>query len=372
MDKPSIIKAVTTKGYEVALKAMFTMDPERVHTLVNTGLQALSSATRFNRALGKVLPVNDPVLSQKLFGVTFPRPLGLAAGFDKNATAVDAWSPLGFGYAELGTVTPRPQDGNPAPRLYRLPADKAILNRMGFNNRGAAEVAKNLRGRKSSDVIGINIGKNKVTPAERANDDYRTCAAMLGELADYLVVNVSSPNTPGLRDLQAVESLRPIMETVLSATDVPVLVKIAPDLSDEDVDAVADMAVELGLAGIVATNTTISRDGLSTPSEEVEAMGAGGISGAPLNERSLEVLRRLNARVQGKLVLISVGGITTPEQAWERITAGAHLLQGYTGMIYGGPEWIRDIHKAIASQIRAHGLPSIADAVGSGLPWKAE
>ena len=200
-------------------------------------------------------------------------------------------------------------------------------------------------------------------------DDYRQCASVLGDLADYVVVNVSSPNTPGLRDLQAVESLRPIMEAVVESTSSPVLVKIAPDLSDEDIDAVADMAVEVGLAGIVATNTTISREGLSTPANEVAAMGAGGVSGPPVAERSLEVLKRLHARVGEKLVLVSAGGISTPEQAWERITAGASLLQGYTGLIYGGPDWIRDIHRGIAQQIHAHGLSTISEAVGSGLEW---
>ena len=200
-------------------------------------------------------------------------------------------------------------------------------------------------------------------------DDYRQCASVLGDLADYVVVNVSSPNTPGLRDLQAVESLRPIMEAVVESTSSPVLVKIAPDLSDEDIDAVADMAVEVGLAGIVATNTTISREGLSTPANEVAAMGAGGVSGPPVAERSLEVLKRLHARVGEKLVLVSAGGISTPEQAWERITAGASLLQGYTGLIYGGPDWIRDIHSGIAQQIHAHGLSTISEAVGSGLEW---
>ena len=240
---------------------------------------------------------------------------------------------------------------------------------MGFNNEGALAAARNLRKRRYNDVVGINIGKNKVTDAKHAVDDYRQSASVLGDLADYVVVNVSSPNTPGLRDLQAVESLRPIMEAVVESTSSPVLVKIAPDLSDEDIDAVADMAVEVGLAGIVATNTTISREGLSTPANEVAAMGAGGVSGPPVAERSLEVLKRLHARVGEKLVLVSAGGISTPEQAWERITAGASLLQGYTGLIYGGPDWIRDIHRGIAQQIHAHGLSTISEAVGSGLEW---
>lgn len=366
----SAIDRARHAAYQVALKGMFQLSPERIHGIINRGLAVLQAAGPANRALGKVLPVTDPVLEQELFGVRFPRPLGLAAGFDKNAAAADAWAAIGFGYAELGTITPKAQPGNPAPRLFRLPADKAILNRMGFNNEGALVAARNLRKRRYRDVVGINIGKNKVTPADKAVDDYRQCASVLGDLADFVVVNVSSPNTPGLRDLQAVESLRPIMGAVVDSTSSPVLVKIAPDLSDEDVDAVADMAVEVGLAGIVATNTTISREGLKTPADEVAAMGAGGISGLPLADRSLEVLQRLHARVGDKLVLVAVGGITTPEQAWERITAGASLLQGYTGLIYGGPDWIRDIHRGIAQQIRAHGLRSISEAVGSGLPWR--
>ncbi|QPK80321.1 quinone-dependent dihydroorotate dehydrogenase [Corynebacterium lizhenjunii] len=349
---------------------MFRLDPERIHTLISGGLKALHAASPINRGLERYLVVHDPVLEQEVFGVNFPRPLGLAAGFDKNGTAADAWAAVGFGFAELGTVTAQPQPGNPQPRLFRLPADKAILNRMGFNNAGAAEVANNLRARRHRDVIGINIGKNKTVPAEEAVDNYRESATQLGHLADYLVVNVSSPNTPGLRDLQAVESLRPILAAVQEAAQVPVLVKIAPDLSDADVDAVADLALELGLAGIVATNTTISREGLNTPAAEVEALGAGGISGAPVAQRSLEVLRRLYARVGDQLVLVAVGGIGTPQQAWERITAGATLLQGYTALIYGGPEWIRDIHLGLAQQVRAHGLKNISQAVGSGLEWK--
>ena len=356
-------------AYQVALKGMFRLSPERIHGIINMGLAGLQAAGPANRLLAKVLPVNDPMLEQEVFGVRFPRPLGLAAGFDKNASSPDAWAPMGFGYAELGTITPKAQPGNPAPRLFRLKPDKGILNRMGFNNEGALHAARNLRKRRYNDVIGINIGKNKVTTPEHAVDDYRQCASVLGDLVDFVVVNVSSPNTPGLRDLQAVESLRPIMEAVVESTSRPVLVKIAPDLSDEDIDAVADMAVEVGLAGIVATNTTISREGLRTPADEVAAMGAGGVSGPPVAARSLEVLKRLNARVGDELVLISVGGISTPEEAWERITAGASLLQGYTGMIYGGPDWIRDIHRGIALQLRNHGLRNISEAVGSGLGW---
>ena len=355
-------------AYDALLKVMFLLPPERIHGIISGALSTLNAVAPANRTMEKVVRVRDKRLEQELFGVRFPAPLGLAAGFDKNATAVDAWGAVGFGYAELGTVTPRPQPGNPAPRLFRLPEDKAILNRMGFNNDGALKVAKNLERKKSGDVVGINIGKNKTS--DDAVRDYRTGASLLGPLADYVVVNVSSPNTPGLRDLQAIEELRPILTAVQEATDTPVLVKIAPDLSGEDIDAVADLALELGLAGIVATNTTISRDGLLTDAEEVAAMGAGGISGAPLNDRSLEVLKRLRSRVGDRLVLISVGGISTPEQAWERIAAGASLLQGYTPFIYGGLGWIRRIHRGLAEQVEAHGLENIGAAVGSGLTWK--
>ncbi|WP_144413552.1 quinone-dependent dihydroorotate dehydrogenase [Corynebacterium epidermidicanis] len=349
---------------------MFHLRAERIHVLMMRALTALHRATPINRALERVLPVHDVALEQEVFGVTFPRPLGLAAGFDKNASAADAWSPLGFGYAELGTVTAQAQPGNPTPRLFRLPADKAILNRMGFNNRGAAVAAENLRRRKSDDVIGINIGKTKVVAAEDAVADYRASASLLGDLADYLVVNVSSPNTPGLRDLQAVSSLRPILAAVVESTSAPVLVKIAPDLSDEDIVEIADLAKELGLAGIVATNTTISRQNLRTPAEDVADMGAGGISGAPLNERALEVLKLLYSHVGDELVIISSGGITSPQIAWERIAAGATLLQGYTAMIYGGPDWIRDIHLGILDQLRHYGFASISQAIGCGLEWK--
>lgn len=371
MNLAATSRMVRARAYALALKVMFQLPPERIHGIINSGLGLAQRLGPVNRALGKVMVVDDPVLAQDVFGVHFPRPLGLAAGFDKNATSPDVWSPLGFGYAELGTVTAAGQPGNPTPRLFRLPQDKAILNRMGFNNLGAQAVACNLAARRYGDVIGINIGKTKVTPASQAADDYRTSAQLLGPLADYLVVNVSSPNTPGLRDLQAVSSLRPIVSAVQEAAGVPVLVKIAPDLSDADIDAVADLAVELGLAGIVATNTTISRAGLLTDATSVADMGPGGISGAPVAARSLEVLKRLYARVGGQVALVSVGGISTPEQAWERITCGANLLQGYTGLIYGGPDWIRDIHLGLAQQVRAHGLSSLADAVGSGLPWRA-
>ncbi len=356
-------------AYGLALKAMFQLEPERIHVLISNCMRVLNRVTPLHRALSK-LTFSDPLLEQEVFGLKFPRPLGLAAGFDKHASAPDAWAAVGFGYAELGTITAFPQPGNPQPRLFRLPQDKAILNRMGFNNGGAAKAAKNLRARTTSDVIGINIGKNKVTPSEDAVANYRQSASVLGNLADYVAVNVSSPNTPGLRDLQAVESLRPILEAVKEATTAPVLVKIAPDLNDADIDAVADLAVELDLAGIIATNTTISRDGLTTNESKVSAMGAGGISGPPVKDAAVRVLRRIYERVGDSLVLVGVGGISTPEDAWERIGAGASLLQGYTGLIYGGPGWVDQIHRGLAQQLKAHGLSNISEAVGKELPFK--
>ena len=356
--------------YSWSLQQMFRLDPETIHSLMTKALGIFQRMPMANRALERWWAVHDTALEQTVFGVNFPRPLGLAAGFDKSATSPDVWAPLGFGFAELGTVTAEGQPGNPSPRLFRLRRDHAILNRMGFNNEGAVLCARRIARRRSRDVIAINIGKTKKTPIDKAAEDYRLSARLLGHHADFVVVNVSSPNTPGLRDLQAVDSLGPIVDAVLDEVeDTPVLVKIAPDLCDDDILAVADLAQEKGLAGIVATNTTISRDHLTTPSSEVEAMGAGGVSGRPVADRSLEVLRLLRKHVGGSLALVSVGGIETPQQAWERIGAGASLLEGYTALIYGGPDWIRDIHRGLAQQVRRHGLGSIADAVGRELPW---
>jgi len=350
--------------YRALRWVFFLVSPERIHTWVFALLRVATGLAVSRRLLAKWLAPSDPVLETTVFGVTFPGPVGLAAGFDKNGSGINAWGPLGFGYAEVGTVTAQAQPGNPAPRLFRLPEDRALLNRMGFNNHGAGELAIKLTRSQSTVPIGVNIGKTKVTPPEHAVDDYAESTRLCGPLADFVVVNVSSPNTPGLRDLQAVASLRPILAAVRAETTKPVLVKIAPDLSDDDVDEIADLAVELGLAGIVATNTTISRDGLRTPG--VAELGAGGVSGAPVAARSLEILRRLHKRVGDQLVLISVGGIETADDAWERILAGASLVQGYTGFIYGGGLWAKHIHDGVAAKLKAGGFASLADAVGTG------
>ena len=349
--------------YDAVRRALFLAPPERIHTWVFAALRGATATGAARRALARVLAPHDPILGSTLFGVHFPGPLGLAAGFDKDGLGLDAWGALGFGYAEIGTVTSHPQPGNPEPRLFRLPADRGLLNRMGFNNAGAGALALRLATHSHGVPIGVNIGKSKITPPEQAPQDYASSARLLGPLASYLVVNVSSPNTPGLRDLQAVESLRPILSAVLAQTSTPVLVKIAPDLSDADVDAVADLAVELGLAGIVATNTTVARSGLLTTG--VAALGPGGVSGPPVAHRACEVLRRLYARVGDRLVLIGVGGIETADDAWERITCGASLLQGYTGFVYGGGMWAREIHDGIAARLHDGGFSSLGEAVGS-------
>lgn len=324
------------------------MDAERAHHLVMAairfaGLIGLTKLSRV-RATGRG--------SVQAFGLHFDAPFGLAAGFDKNAVAIKALGELGFSHIEIGTVTAIAQDGNEKPRLFRLIADRALINRMGFNNQGAQVIAQRLeklraKNLKNLPVIGVNIGKSKVVDVENAVGDYRQSAKLLAPHADYLAVNVSSPNTPGLRSLQSVEALEPILKAVIQESlGKPVLVKIAPDLANEDIAAVADLAIDLGLAGVIATNTTIGRENLKTDPEKVAQFGAGGLSGAPLKDRSLEVLRLLHARMNGKAAIISVGGIETPEEAAERIANGATLVQGYSGWIYSGPLWARRINKS--------------------------
>lgn len=292
----------------------------------------------------------------KALGLEFPNRVGLAAGFDKDAVGFEALGALGFGFVEVGTLTGEAQPGNPKPRLFRLPEDRALINRMGFNNRGSEDAIARLQSPRKT-IVGVNIGKTKVVSEDEAIADYVASARRVGASADYVAVNVSSPNTPGLRDLQATEKLRPLLVAVREVLNevspgrhVPLLVKIAPDLADEDIDAVADLARDVGLDGIIATNTTIRRDGLATPSDQVAAIGNGGLSGPPLDERALSVLRRLRARVGETLVLISVGGIETADQAWARIEAGATLVQVYTAFIYEGPL----LPKRLASGIAEH------------------
>jgi dihydroorotate dehydrogenase len=310
--------------------------------------------------LRRFLAPDDPVLRVRALGLDFPGPVGLAAGFDKDGLGAVALAALGFGFVEVGTVTARPQPGNPKPRMFRFPAERALVNRMGFNNAGAAALSARLRSlRGPRPVIGVNIGKTKAAGEDEAVADYVTSARLVADVADYVVVNVSSPNTPGLRDLQAVEKLRPLLVAVRGALDeasprrrVPLLVKIAPDLADDDVDAVAFMAIDLGLDGIIATNTTISREGLHDSAAVADA-GPGGMSGAPLKGRALEVLRRLHDRTGDRLVLIAAGGIETADDARERLTAGATLLQAYTAFIYQGPLWPHRVQAELAHRLRS-------------------
>lgn len=366
-------------GYRLLFAAVFgRMDAETAHRI---GVRLIRLAGRLpglRWLLGRLTTVRDPVLRVRAFGIDLASPLGLAAGFDKDATCVAGLGRLGFAFVEVGTITAAPQPGNPRPRLFRLPADRALINRMGFNNDGADEVAGRLRhwrgrGRGHQLVVGVNIGKTKAVPESGAVADYVASATRLAPVADYLVVNVSSPNTPGLRDLQATARLRPLLVEVRQALDaadqrrrVPLLVKIAPDLADEDVDAVADLAVELGMDGIIATNTTTARDGLTSDDAEVAAAGAGGLSGAALHRRALAVLRRLRARVGDQVVLVAAGGIETADDAWQRILAGATLVQGYTGFVYGGPLWPRRINAGLARKVRAAGLTTVGQATGTG------
>jgi dihydroorotate dehydrogenase len=350
-----------TSPYRVLFDKVLTrVDPEQAHHAAFTGIRIAGPGLRTaSKALRRQAGV-------RRMGLDFPGVLGLAAGFDKNAVGIDALGALGFGFVEVGTVTGEPQPGNPMPRLARLPADRAVVNRMGFNNDGAEVVAERLRRRRSRlgsttgtsspsrPVLGINIGKTKVVPEDAAIGDYEKSTTLLAPYADYLVVNVSSPNTPGLRDLQAVAKLEPLLTAVRRRADevtearVPLLVKIAPDLADSDVLEVAELATAIGLDGIVATNTTIAREGLASTAAQIEAAGAGGLSGAPLKQRSLEVLRLLRSQVPHDMTLIGVGGISTPAEALERLEAGADLVQAYTAFIYEGPLWPHTMNRAIA------------------------
>ncbi len=330
------------------------LDPERAHHLAFSVIRALPAL-----GVGRLVrrfTAPAPGHGVDALGLHFDSPFGLAAGFDKDGKAVIGLGQLGFGHVEVGTITAVAQPGNPKPRLFRLIIDRAVINRMGFNNDGAAAARVRLArvlavpGR---PVLGINIGKSRVTAVEDATADYLASAALLAPLADYLVVNVSSPNTPGLRGLQELDQLAPLLRAVQAeAAGTPLLVKIAPDLSDEEVTRIAELVVGLGLDGIIATNTTISREGLVTDAATVAAAGAGGLSGAPLHARSLAVLRLIRASVPPELCVISVGGVETAEQVAERLSAGATLVQGYTAFLYRGPLWARQINRGL-DRIRA-------------------
>jgi dihydroorotate dehydrogenase len=370
--------------YQLAIRPLLfnlvNADPEKLHSSTIRSLKWLgevcySPGTSWvNQRLRQSFCLLDQRLEQNLFGLHFPNPIGLAAGFDKDGVAAPIWGSLGFGFAELGTVTFHPQPGNPQPRLFRLPEDNAALNRMGFNNLGAANMASRLMQMRNHLTlpipIGINLGKSKITPLETADKDYCDSFRLLKDCGDYFVVNVSSPNTPGLRALQDAAMLASILEALNQENyaQKPIFVKIAPDLEWEAISDIIELAKTYKLAGIIATNTTIRRDSLKTqliaktgkpPQEE-----AGGISGAPVRNRSTEIIRYIYKHSQGQIPIIGVGGIFTAADAWEKITAGACLVQLYTGWIYEGPWMIRRILKALLVLLEERGLNSISEAVG--------
>ncbi|KAA9341033.1 quinone-dependent dihydroorotate dehydrogenase [Adhaeribacter soli] len=331
---------------------LFQIDPEKIHTLSYSAIRTAFRLPFSSRIADNIFCVKHAALEREVFGLKFPNPVGLAAGFDKNAQLVDEFSHFGFGFIEIGTVTPRPQPGNDKPRLFRLPADQAIINRMGFNNQGAETAAHRLKYRKSSIIIGGNIGKNKDTPNEQALSDYEKCFDALYEVVDYFVVNVSSPNTPGLRELQDKEPLQHLLAKLQERNHAkrqpkPLLLKIAPDLTESQLNDIVEIAINTKLSGIIATNTTINRDGLETHLSDLQEIGAGGLSGKPLKERATEVIRYLRAHLPESIRIIGVGGIMTPEDALEKLEAGADLIQLYTGFVYEGPGLVRAINKKI-------------------------
>lgn len=335
--------------YPLAKKFLFQLDPEEAHHFTIHNLQ-LAGKLPFLLNIGVGGKVEHPSLHRQLWGIDFPNPVGLAAGLDKNGDVIDEMGAMGFGFVEIGTITPKPQPGNDKPRLFRLVKDKALINRMGFNNVGADVAAEKLKRRKSNVVVGANIGKNKLTPNEEAIRDYEYCFKKLFDHADYFVVNVSSPNTPGLRALQDKDSLSAILNSLQDINHSkektkPILLKIAPDLTNEQIADVISVVQQTKIQGLIATNTTISREGLSYTTEEIEKIGAGGLSGLPLTTRSTEVIRHI--KTNSSIPVIGVGGIMNVKDAQEKLSAGADLIQLYTGFIYEGPQLIRDINQAL-------------------------
>lgn len=338
--------------------ALQRVDAERAHALAKRSLRIARSTACGRAAVRSLVGPTDPCLETRALGLTFPSPLGVAAGLDKDATFFDDLGALGFGFVEVGTVTALPQEGNERPRIARFPERRALLNRMGFPNPGAEAVAARLADRKPGTIVGVNVGKSRRASLDRAGEDYRASVRRLAPVADYLVLNVSSPNTPGLREMQAVDRLRRLVNDVreaLIAGAPPLLVKLDPDLPDEEIDKLAALAIELELDGLVAVNTTVDRDGLKAPFD------GGGVSGRPLRPRALQVLRRLRAHAGDRLTLISVGGVERAEDVWERLLAGATLVQAYTAFVYGGPAWPRRVNRELARRIRAAGASSVQE-----------
>lgn len=358
--------------YPLVRRALFLLEAERAHEFAARRLEAVGRSERLTRILRARYFHEDPRLGQDLWGLRFPNPVGMAAGFDKNARLVRVLPNLGFGFVEVGTVTSEAQAGNPRPRMFRLPADQAIINRLGFNNEGAESVAARLaRSGPYAVPVGVNIGKLRKVPNADATADYLRTFERLHPYGDYFVVNVSSPNTPGLRELQAHDFLQELVRALRQrnaelaraqgAKPRPLLVKVAPDLQPKELEEVVEVARSERLDGIVATNTTLSRAGLRAPIQE-----EGGLSGAPLRERSTAIIRQIHEQTDGELPIIGVGGVFSANDAWEKIRAGASLIQLYTGFIYGGPRTASDIHEGLVELLDQHGYEHIADAVGSG------
>jgi dihydroorotate dehydrogenase len=337
--------------YRLLVKPLlFFIAPEQAHDVVASGLRFLMKIPGLSAVISRMYGYSNPRLARTVFGIHFPNPVGLAAGFDKNAKLIDEFAALGFGFIEVGTVTPKGQEGNPTPRLFRLPEDEALINRMGFNNEGLEAMKKRLLARRSKVIVGGNLGKNKVTPNEQAEEDYCLGFEALYEVVDYFVVNVSSPNTPNLRALQEKEPLKKLLVRLqaLNGTKLapkPILLKIAPDLTNEQLDDVIEIVLETSLAGVIATNTTLSREGLK--SADSLCVEAGGLSGRPLTVRSTEVIRYLHQKSGGQFPIVGVGGIHSAEDALDKLKAGASLIQIYTGFIYEGPGLIQEINRAI-------------------------
>lgn len=341
--------------YKLVRDFLFHFPPEPVHHFSMSMLHTACSVRPIKKIIIKNFSYDHPSLEKELFGLHFKNPVGLAAGFDKNAMYLNELEALGFGYVEIGTVTPKAQPGNEQPRVFRLPKDKALINRMGFNNEGVNAVRSRLeKWNKTPMLIGGNIGKNKITANEDAWKDYEICFKELFDVVDYFVVNVSSPNTPGLRELQEKESLRKILSHLQNINQSkqkakPLLLKIAPDLTKEQLDDIVDLSFEIKLDGLVATNTTIGREGLLTPDSQLQAIGAGGLSGKPLTARSTEVVQYLSQQTKNQIPIIASGGIFTGDDAKEKLNAGASLVQIWTGFIYEGPAIVKNICKPLIS-----------------------
>lgn len=341
--------------YKFLRSILFLFSAEKAHYLASDLLRFLLFIPGTKKIIHSIYQIEDKTLEKNLFGLKFKNPVGLAAGFDKNASFYNDFSHLGFGFIEVGTITPKAQDGNPKPRLFRLKADEAIINRMGFNNGGIEVAIRNLKKRKTAIIIGGNIGKNKITPNENANDDYLQCFTALYPYVDYFVVNVSSPNTPNLRALQEKEPLTQLLSLLQSENakmqaKKPILLKIAPDLNSNELDDVIEVVQTCKLDGIVATNTTLDRSNLKASIEQTDAIGAGGVSGKPLTKKSTEIIRYIHQKTNGKIPIIGVGGIHSAQDAIDKLNAGASLVQLYTGFIYEGPALIKKINQEIVKQ----------------------